>query len=82
MGSVLGDLVPELGGFSEEQKTLIDVSRLVSQFLAKGSEWKDGVKIPASELRYLEAVTPTLGRKKVSNNGSLHGRTEHIGLGI
>ena len=57
-------LYQEMGGVSEGQKKLIDVSRLVGLFLANGFEWKDGVKFPASEgsdgLRYLEAVTLTL----------------------
>ncbi|ETW85451.1 hypothetical protein HETIRDRAFT_32724 [Heterobasidion irregulare TC 32-1] len=57
-------LYQEMGGVSEEQKKLIDVSRLVGLFLANGFEWKDGVKFPASEgfdgLRYLESVTLTL----------------------
>jgi len=57
-------LYQAMGGVSEQQKKLIDVSRLVGLFLANGFEWKDGVKAPASEgyddLRYLEAVTDTL----------------------
>ncbi|KLO08911.1 hypothetical protein SCHPADRAFT_908233 [Schizopora paradoxa] len=54
----------EMGGVTEGQKKLIDVSRLIGMFLEHGFEWKDGVKIPANEgsngLRYLESVTLTL----------------------
>jgi len=53
-------LYQEMGGVSEEQKKLIDVSRLIGLFLANGFDWKDGVKVPASEgfdgLRYLDSV--------------------------
>ena len=56
-------LYQAMGGVSEEGKKLIDVARLVGLFLAHGFEWKDGVKVPASEgcedLLYLEAVTLT-----------------------
>ncbi|KAF7760372.1 hypothetical protein Agabi119p4_11048 [Agaricus bisporus var. burnettii] len=58
-------LYQTMGGVSEEQKTLIDVARLVGLFLDNGFEWNlDEVKVPASEgnddLCYLEAVTLTL----------------------
>ena len=56
-------LYQAMGGVSEEQKKLINVAKLVGLFLTNGFEWKDGVKVPASEgfedLRYLEAVTLT-----------------------
>lgn len=57
-------LYQAMGDVSEEQKKLIDVSRLIGLFLENGFEWKDGAKVPASEgnydLGYLEAVTLTL----------------------
>lgn len=58
-------LYQTMGGVSGEQKTLIDVARLVGLFLDNGFEWNlDEVKVPASEgnddLCYLEAVTLTL----------------------
>ena len=59
-------LYQAMGGVYEEQKKVIDASRLIGLFLANGFEWKDGVtvKVPASEesndLKYLEAVTLTL----------------------
>lgn len=59
-------LYQAMGGVSEEQKKLIDVSRLVGLFLAHGPGFgcKDGVIVPLSEesdgLRHLEAVTLAL----------------------
>jgi len=54
-----------MGNFSEEQKELIEVARLVGLFLDNGFEWNDaGIKVPTSEgydnVRYLEAVSSSL----------------------
>ncbi|KIY66631.1 hypothetical protein CYLTODRAFT_354692 [Cylindrobasidium torrendii FP15055 ss-10] len=63
-------LYQEMGGVSEAQKELVNVARLTGLFLANGFDWKDGLKVPASEgfdgLCYLESVTLTLKTTQAS----------------